>query len=149
MLNVVKETENFLAIKDHYGKLITDPLEKVNSLNFYYVSLFSYKSNNLLIPPKQSGKPFTISINIIWKQFSATRRKKSVRSDGIPGEILKLGEEAMIPYFARFLDIMMNSAIPSDRKKSIVVPIYKGGDRSAIGNYRYTLTSVFCKQMGT
>jgi len=33
-------------------------------------------------------------------------------------------------------------------KKAIVVPIYKGGDRSAVENYRpVSLTSVFCKQM--
>jgi len=36
-------------------------------------------------------KPFTISINIIRKQLPAIRRKKSVRPDDIPGEILKLG----------------------------------------------------------
>jgi hypothetical protein len=33
-------------------------------------------------------------------------------------------------------------------KKAIVVPIYKGGDRSVVGNYRpVSLTSVVCKQM--
>ena len=33
-------------------------------------------------------------------------------------------------------------------KKVIVVPIYKGGDRSVIGNNRpASLTSVVCKQM--
>lgn len=30
--------ENILAIKDNNGKLITDPTEKSNSLNSYYVS---------------------------------------------------------------------------------------------------------------
>ena len=38
--------ENTPAIKDHNGKLITDPLENANSLNSYYASLFSYESNN-------------------------------------------------------------------------------------------------------
>ena len=50
----------------------------------------------------------------------------------------------MIPYLARLLD----NAFPSDWKKAIVVPIYKGGDRSVFGNYRLlSLTSVVCKQM--
>jgi len=72
-----------------------------------------------------------------------------VGPDGIPGEILKLGGEAMILYLARLLDIRMNNnAIPCDWKKAIVVPIYKGGDRSVVGNYRpVSLTSVVCKQM--
>jgi len=55
----------------------------------------------------------------------------------------------MIPYFARLQDITMNNnAIPGDWKKTIVVPIYKGGDRSVVRNYRpVSLTSVVCKQM--
>jgi hypothetical protein len=55
----------------------------------------------------------------------------------------------MIPYLARLLDITMNNgAIPGDWEKVVVVPIYKGGDRSVIGNYRLiSLTSVVCKQM--
>ena len=31
--------ENIPAIKDHNGKLITDPTEKSNTLNSYYVSI--------------------------------------------------------------------------------------------------------------
>ena len=55
----------------------------------------------------------------------------------------------MIPYLARLLDISINSGtIPGDWKKAIVVPIYKGGDRSVVQNYRpVSLTSVVCKQM--
>ena len=55
----------------------------------------------------------------------------------------------MIPYLARLLDVTMNNnAIPGDWKKAIVVPIYKGGDRSIVGNYRpVSLTLVVCKQM--
>ena len=47
----------------------------------------------------------------------------------------------MIPYLARLLDITMNN-------NAIVLPIYKVGDRSVVGNYRpVSLTSVVCKQM--
>ena len=55
----------------------------------------------------------------------------------------------MIPYLARLLDISINSGtIPGDWKKAIVVPIYKGGNRSVVQNYRpVSLTSVVCKQM--
>jgi len=43
---------------------------------------------------------------------------------------------------------MNNNAIPGDWKKAIVVPIYKGGDRSVVGNYRpVSLTLVVCKQL--
>ena len=106
-------------IKDHKGRLIKDPTEKVNSLNSYYASVFGCECNNPQIQLTQSGKPFTISLNIIWKRLSAIGRKKSVGRDGIPGDILKLSGEAMIPYLARLLDIRMNNnVIPGDWKKS-------------------------------
>jgi hypothetical protein len=57
-------------------------------------------------------------------------KNKSVGPDGVSGEILKLGGEAMIPYLARLLDIIINNTtIPSDWKKASVVPIYlqRGG----------------------
>jgi hypothetical protein len=55
----------------------------------------------------------------------------------------------MIPYLARLLDVTINNGtIQRDRKKAIVVPIYKGGDRSVVKNCRPVgLTSVVCKQM--
>jgi hypothetical protein len=55
----------------------------------------------------------------------------------------------MIPYLTRLLDITMNNnAIPGDWEKAIVVPVYKGGGRSVVRNYRpASLTSVVCQQM--
>ena len=42
ILNDVKgSTENIPGVKDHKGKHITDTIEKANSLNSYYASLFS------------------------------------------------------------------------------------------------------------
>ena len=112
------------GIRDQNGKLFTDLIEKANSLNSYYASLISCDNNNLQIQSPQSGKSFTISINILRKQLSGIGRKKCVGTDGIAGEILKLFKEAMIPYPARLLDIAMNnSAIPGDRKKTIMVTL--------------------------
>jgi hypothetical protein len=47
------------------------------------------------------------------------------------------------------LDITTNSnAIPGDWKKAVVVLLYKGGDRSVVGNYRPgSWTSGVCKQL--
>jgi hypothetical protein len=73
------------------------------------------------------------------KRLAAIGKNKSVGPDGISGEILKLGGEAMIPYLARLLDVTVNNAaITSDWKKTTVVPIYKGDDRSQVSNYRST-----------
>jgi hypothetical protein len=70
---------------------------------------------------------------MIGKRLAAIGRKKSVGLDGVPGEILKLGGEDMMPYLARLLEVTANIAtIPSDWKRAIVLPIYKGGDGSVI-----------------
>jgi hypothetical protein len=49
-----------------------------------------------------------------------------VGPDGLPGDILTVGGEAMFPYLAPLLDITIsNATIPSDRKRAILVPINK------------------------
>jgi hypothetical protein len=90
MLKDKRNRENILAIKDHDGKLITQPIEKANILNSYYASIFSCKRTYPQIQSTDSGKPVTVSTNSIRKRLSAIGRKKSVGPDGIPGQILKL-----------------------------------------------------------
>jgi len=55
----------------------------------------------------------------------------------------------MIPYLVRLLDIKINNGtLPGDWKKTTVIPIHKGCDRSLVTNCRpVSLTSVVCKQM--
>lgn len=70
---------------------------------------------------------------MIKKRPTAIGRKKSVVPDGVRGEVLKLGGEAMILYIARLLDVTVNNAaIPSDWKRAVMVPVYMGGDRSVV-----------------
>jgi hypothetical protein len=54
-------------------------------------------------------------------------RNISIGPDGVPGAILKVGAEAMLPYLARLLDITINNGtVRRDwGKKTIVVPIHK------------------------
>jgi hypothetical protein len=127
--------ENIPVIKDGNGWLITDSIEKANSLNFYYSSVFSCEYSIPQVQCGNSGEPFATSTKIIRKRLAAISKNKSIQPDNISGKILKLGGEALIPYLARLLDITSNNAtIPSDWKKAIVVPAYKGDDRSLVAN---------------
>ena len=75
-----------------------------------------------------------LRVKTIRRRIETIRKNKSVGPDGISGEILKLGEEAMIPYLARLLDVTMNNGtLPGDWKKATVIPIHKGG-RSVINH---------------
>jgi hypothetical protein len=141
--------ENITAIKDSNGTIITDSTEKANILNSYYASVFSCDRNIPNIKSAHSGEIFIINTKRIRKRVAAIGRSKSVGSDSIRDEILKLGGEAMITFLARLLETTLKkSTIPSDWKKVIVVPIYTGGDRSVVTNCRpISLTSAVCKQM--
>jgi hypothetical protein len=130
--------ENIPAIKDSNGRLITDPIEKVDSLNYYYSSVFSSECNiqhiqcansgvPLHVQCTNSGVPFTIDVKIITKKVAAIGKNKLIGPDGISGEIPKLGGEAMISYLVRLLDITMNNGtLPADWKRTIVVHVHKG-----------------------
>jgi hypothetical protein len=115
----------------------------------YYPSAFSCARSILQVQCANSGEPFATSTKVIRKRLAAIGKNKSIGPDSVSGEILKLGGEALIPHLARLLDITINNAtIPCDWKKATVVPIYKGGDRSLVANYRpVSLTSVVCKRM--
>jgi hypothetical protein len=65
---------------------LTEPLQKSNTLNCYYASIFSSEGNNTEIQSTDSGKQFTININVIRKQSSAIENKKSV------GQMVFLGK---------------------------------------------------------
>ena len=64
-------------------------------------------------------------------------------------EALKLRGETIVPYVRVLFTVSLNNGkIPTDWKKTIVVPIDKGGSCSVLNNYHpISLTSVICKQM--
>ena len=115
------------AIKDHNGTIITDNCEKADILNSCYASVFCCDRNIPEIKFVNSGENFIINTKVIRKRLAKTGGNKSVSSDGVPVEILKLGGEAMTPYLARLLEITIkNPTIPSDWKTATVVPTHKG-----------------------
>ena len=119
--------ENIPVIKDCNGRIITDSIEKANSLNFYYSSVFSSEGNIPHIQGEISSESFTIDTKIITKRIAAIGKNKSVGPDCVSEEILKLGGEGMIPYLARLLNITMNNGtLSGDWKKATVIPIHKG-----------------------
>jgi hypothetical protein len=101
-------------MKDGNGRLITDSIEKVNSLNFCYSSVFSCERSIPQIQRANSGEPFAISTKIIRKRLAAMGKNKSIRPGSVSGQFQKLSGEVMISYLERLLDIINNGTIPSD-----------------------------------
>jgi hypothetical protein len=68
--------ENIPAIKDVNGQLITNSIEKPNSFNLYYSSVFSCERIIPQIQRANSREPFAISTKIIRKKLAAIGKNK-------------------------------------------------------------------------
>jgi hypothetical protein len=68
---------------------------KTNFLNSYYEFAFCCNRNIPEIKLTNSGELFIINTQVIRKRLTKIWRNNPLRSDGVPGEILKLGGEAM------------------------------------------------------
>jgi hypothetical protein len=69
------------------------------------------------------GTPTVTNVLIVR---NGSEKNNSIGPDGISGEILKLGGEAMIPYLGRLLDITMNNdTLPADWKRAVALSIHK------------------------
>ena len=69
-----------------HGRLIIDPIEKVNSFNYYYSSVFGSEGNLHHTRWANSGEPFNIITKIIRKMVAAIEKIKSIGPDGISVE---------------------------------------------------------------
>jgi len=73
-------TENIPGIKDCNGRLIKDPIQKTNSFNYYYSSVFSNEGNTQHIQRANSGLLFTIDTKIIRKTVRQIGKKQISRA---------------------------------------------------------------------
>jgi hypothetical protein len=87
--------ETIPAIKDCNGRIITDPVEKANSFNFYYSTVFSSEGNIPHTRAENTGDSFTTDIKTIERRIQAIGKNTSIGSDCVSGEILKLGGKVM------------------------------------------------------
>jgi len=62
------------------GRIITDSIEKANSFNIYYSTVFSSEFNIPHIQGENTGEPFTIDIKIIWGRIRAIGEKQISRA---------------------------------------------------------------------
>jgi hypothetical protein len=95
------------AVKNHKRTIITDTTEKAKILNSYYASVFCCDRNIPEIKLDNSGETSINNNTAIRKILTKIGRNKSVGPDGVLGEILKLGGEAMTHYLARLFEITL------------------------------------------
>lgn len=73
----------------------------------------------------------------IHKLLSSLSDSVAAEQDNIPAKIFKLCRDSMCYPIAHICNMCISTGIyPKALKKSLICPIYKGGDRDRISNYR-------------
>ena len=135
------------------GEVYRDDVLKAKAFNEKFSSVFT--DEHLTNIPKiksngnSHGKLDTITLNVddVLKQLLSVKENKACGPDNIHARIIKeAAKELALPLQIIFELSLKVGVIPNDWKCANVVPIFKGGDKTRIGNYRpVSLTSIVCK----
>jgi hypothetical protein len=93
MLRRKGNREDIAALKDGKGRLLTDSIEKANSLNFCYSSVFGSECRISQIECANSRDPFGINTRISRRRLAAIGENKPARPDSVSAEILKVSSD--------------------------------------------------------
>ena len=139
---------------DDEGKEFTNDRDKANALNSFYTKVFNSKSANPITNPsadRRGPQPITIGAAWILRILKKLKNGKAPGMDGLTTNLLKLcGLELAIYLEWLFKRILKDGQIPQEWKEARIIPVYKGGERWRLTNYRpISLTSAICKVFET
>jgi hypothetical protein len=135
--------------------IIDDPEVMTNTFNEYFASIFSKNSAN-----KTHSTPAVSQLNTctvfdtvsiqpedIRKIMRLIPSKTTIDTDGLSYKVLKEGGLVLATYLTELFSLsLLNCRIPSAWKVGVVTPIYKGGSKELVTNYRpITVTSCCCR----
>ncbi|KAK7105260.1 hypothetical protein V1264_016666 [Littorina saxatilis] len=141
-------------LKRKDGTLATSNVEKANTLNDFFQSVFTEETTGEMpeAPDYAFEKPLE-SVTVITSKVKTLLEKlnpnKALGPDGISPFILKqLADVLAYPISKIFTLSMDEGVLPEDWRTANVSPIFKKGSKQEPGNYRpVSLTCILCKVM--
>jgi hypothetical protein len=127
-------------IKDENGNLLADPQNVLNKweiffnqvLNVHGVHDVRQKDIQTAEPLVPESSPVEVGITI-----GKLKSYKSPETDQIPAELIKAGGETLRSEIHKLVCSIWNKEeLPQQWKESIIVPVYKKGDKIDCNNYR-------------
>ena len=137
------------TLSDAKGKEWDTDVSKATALNNHYGETFTKRGRDRYTMQGQirKGEDNCVSRKEIWQVIRKLKNGKSVGLDGISNDLVKLAGKSILPYLEVIVNLSIRTGkLPKDWKEALVVPIFKGGERGKLVNYRpVSLTSAICK----
>jgi hypothetical protein len=127
-------------IKDENGNLLADPQNVLNRWkNFFNQVLNVPAVHDVRQMDLHTAEPLVPEPSLVKEEIAIgnLRSYKSPGTDNIPAELIKAGGETLYSEIHRLICCIWNKEeLPQQWKQSIIVPIYKKGDKTDCNNYR-------------
>jgi hypothetical protein len=108
--------------------------------NSYLKSIYEFPNAMDTIPIVPTKEEFysldDIEFGVKWL---ANGNAKDI--EGYQDEILKIGEPILIPHIHKLFNLAVKHGFPKPWTQSLIVPIFKNGDRNIPSNYRNIMIS--------
>ena len=154
----VHEATNVKNIKQDDTE-ITNSYEIANAFNTYFTTIGESLANELphsdidpisyLNPVNSSFSLEQLNVETVIESLKAVNSNKATGPDNIPGRVLKIAAEFLSPSLTIFNRSLSMGIYPDDWKMARVLPIFKSGEKSDLGNYRpISIISAIAKVFG-
>lgn len=150
--SVVKDVVG--PLKDSTGNLLVNNVDVCNTLNDYFVSVFTDES---VLPTAPNIRDLTndelndveITQDVVCRKMKQLRSNKSPGVDGIPSKLLiETAQVTSLPLSIIYQSSILSGDLPDDWKMSNISPVFKSGSKLEPNNYRpISLTSHCCKML--
>lgn len=133
LLTLAPDPQDSLNLVNKYftnvGKNLADKITKNKQHNKTADKKIKNTLNSLVLTETDEEEVNTV--------INGLKNECSVGWDGISNKIIKLCKPFLVPILTYIINLCFTRGIfPTALKKSVVVPIYKDGDRDCVGNYR-------------
>ena len=118
-----------------------DPSTLANTFNHHFNAVSSASCSTTLdvLPSVNVNRKFElqpVSTEDCLKLINCLQTNKSTGPDTIPPSILKCAKSVIAPPLANIINSSFSSCFPSNWKQAWVKPLFKGGDKELLTNYR-------------
>lgn len=136
----------------HLLRTKSDPLESVDDVNKYFANVGKILAEKICLPPNNDCENLvSSSFSNLLNSFALIdtdpievhdilinlKTESAPGWDNIPTKFLKLAKKEIVPVIAHMANLCFrHGTFPSYLKRAVITPVYKGGDRDDVNNYR-------------